>query len=321
MNARQTIQRIGGLILMVVGMTVGAAGRAANVTVRCGSGGENAFPSISAALAHLDARGTNTIAVYGACQENLSITDFNHLTLNANAGASISDASGGTTTAIVITSSQTVSINGFTINGGVMCQISSFCGFSGNTFQNSRGGVALGDGVYIRAASHASFSGDKIVNNGRFGMTLTGGSFAEATGITVSGNTAAGIFLAVGPTVLLNNPTITKNGYHGIWVREHSTLFMSDGEVTGNDGSGISLDSGSEALIFATVTGNLITGNGDYGVLVADLSLADSWTTGTRVSGNHTALNSGQPDVQCIGKASAVVGVPLNGTISATCGP
>jgi hypothetical protein len=318
MDARRAIKRIGWAILIAAGMTTAADGQAANVTVRCGGGGEDAFPSISAALAHLDARGANTIAVYGACQENLSITDFNDLTLNANAGASISDASGGTKTAIVITSSQTVTINGFTINGGVMCQISSFCGFSGNTFQNSRGGVALGDGVYIRAASHASFSGDKIVNNGRFGMTVTGGSFAEATAITVSGNAVAGMFLVAGPTVLLNNVTIANNNYHGIWVRDHSTLFITDSEVTGNGGSGVSLESGSEALLYATVTGNTITRNANYGVLVADLSLANS----DGVTGNSVSGNSGQPDVQCVGKSSAAIGLPLKaGTISAICGP
>jgi len=317
MDACRAIKRIGWAILIAAGMTAAADGQAANVRVRCGGGGEDAFPSISAALAHLDARGTNTIAVYGACQENLSITDFNQLTLNANAGASISDASGGTKNVIVITSSQTVNFNGFTIDGALLCQISSFCGFSGNTFQNARGAGGLGDGVFIRAASHASFSGDKIVNNGRFGMTVTGGSFAEATGITVRGNASAGMFLVVGPTVLLNNPTIANNGYHGIWVRDHGTLFITDSEVTGNGGSGISLESGSEALLYATLTGNVITGNGNYGVLVADLSLVDGWTTGNTVSGN-----SGQPDVQCVGKSSAAIGLPLKaGTISATCGP
>ncbi len=304
------------MILIVIGTAVAVDSRAANVTVRCGGGGEDAFPSISAALAHLDARGTNTVAVFGACRENLSITDFNRLTLNANAGASISDASGGTNNVIVITSSQTVIFNGFTINGEVLCQVSSFCGFTGNTFRNSPA-----DGVYVRAASHASFSGDKIVNNGRFGLTVTGGAFVEATAITVSGNASAGMFLVVGPTVLLNNPTIANNGFNGIWVRDHGTVFITDGEVTGNSGNGVALESGSEALFYATATGNVITRNGNYGVLVGDLSIADSWTTGNRVSGNHTTTNSGQPDVQCVGKSSSAVGVALDGAVSATCGP
>jgi hypothetical protein len=324
MDARRAIKRIGWAILIAAGMSAAADGQAASVTVRCGGGGEDAFPSISAALAHLDARATNTIAVYGACQENLSITDFNHLTLNANAGASISDASRATNNVILITSSQTVTLNGFTINGAVLCQVSSFCRFTGNTFQNARGGIgpqggaSLSDGVYIRAASHASFSGDKMVNNSRFGMTVTGGSFAEATAITVSGNAVAGMFLAVGPTVLLNNVTIANNGYFGIYVRDHSTLFITDSEVTGNGGTGVSLESGSEAFLSATVTGNVITGNGNYGVLIADLSLANS----DGVTGNSISGNSAQPDVQCVGKSSAAVGLPLRaGTISATCGP
>jgi hypothetical protein len=70
----RTIKLIGRAILALVGTMVAVDGVAASVTVRCGGGGENAFPSISAPLAHLDARGTNTVAVFGACRENLSIT-------------------------------------------------------------------------------------------------------------------------------------------------------------------------------------------------------------------------------------------------------
>jgi hypothetical protein len=90
--------------------------------------------------------------------------------------------------------------------------------------------------------------------------------------------------------------------------------------VTGNALNGVSIETSSEARFTTTVTGNSITGNGDYGVLIADLSLGNNETAGTSITGNHTTTNAGQPEVQCVGKSPAGVGVALAaGTVSATC--
>jgi hypothetical protein len=321
MDARQTIQRIGRMILIVVGTVAAADSLAANVTVRCGGAGEDAFPSITAALAHLEARGPNVVTVHGACQENLSIVYFNRLTLNAAAGASISDASGGVNSVIAITDSQTVVFNGFTINGAVVCQIASTCGFSGNTFQNSPR-----DGIQLQSHSYALFNGDQIVNSTGRGLLIAGGSIVDATAITVTGNgltsASAGIRLVQSAVLLLNASTIANNGLDGIRVTDHSSLHTTDNTVTGNFDSGIGIESGSEARFSTGVTGNVISGNGNYGVFIADLSLGNNETAGNTISGNHTRINSGQRDVQCVGKSPAAVGQALKaGTVSATCGP
>ena len=317
-----TLTSIGGAILVVAVMASATAVQAANVTVHCGGSGEDAFPSISAALTHLDARGPNTVTVSGACQENISITYFNRLTVNANAGASISDASGGTKPVIAITDSQTVIVSGFTINGAVVCQTVSTCAFIGDTIQNSPG-----DGAAIKDSSYALFSGGTIANNpsGR-GLVVAGGSHVNASGIAVKNNGttsgSAGIRLVQGAVLLLASSTVSGSGLHGVRLTDHSTLDSDDNTVTGNAFSGISIETGSEARFTATTTGNVISGNGDYGVLIGDLSLGNNETPGNSVSGHHTTFNIGQPDVQCVGKSPAGVGVALSaGTVSVTCGP
>jgi hypothetical protein len=311
---------MGGAILVIAGISTAMVGYAANVTVHCGGGGDDAFPSISAALAHLDARGPNTLMVYGACKENISITLFNRLTLNAAAGASISDASAGANSVIAITDSQTVIISGFTINGAVVCQTVSTCAFIGDTLQNSPG-----DGLQVVDSAYALLSGGTITNNpsGR-GLLIASGSHVNASGITVSNNGAAnqssGIRLQ-GAVLLLTGSTVSGNGFHGVALSDHSTLHSIDNTVTGNAFSGVAMRTSSEARFTRATTGNLISGNGDYGVLIADLSLGNSDTAGNSMSGNHTTLNTGQPDVQCIGRFSAAVGEPLAaGTVGATCG-
>jgi hypothetical protein len=322
MSARRTHKSICCAILIVAGMAGARSGQAANVAVQCGGGAdEDSYQSISAALSHLDPRGPNTVTVSGSCQENLSITYFNRLTLNANPGASISDASGGKSNVIAITDSQTVIFNGFTINGGVVCQTVSTCAFFGDTFRN-----APGDGVAITDTSYAVISGSTITDNpsGR-GLLVAGGSHVNASGITVRSNGASGfsgIRVVQSAVLLLANSTIANNGRDGIAVTDHSSLHSTDNTVTENANNGISLASGSEARFTAITTGNVIGGNGNYGVLIADLSLGNNETAGNSTSGNHTTTNAGQPDVQCVGKSPAGVGVALkSGTVSSTCGP
>jgi hypothetical protein len=210
MSVRRTHKSICCATLIVAAMAAATSAQAANVAVQCSGGaGEDSYKSISAALSHLDPSGPNTVSVSGACQENLSITFFNRLTLNANPGASISDASGGKSNVIAIIDSQTVIINGFTINGGVACQTVSTCAFFGDTFQN-----APGDGVAITDTSYAQISGSTITNNpnGR-GLLVAGGSHVNASGITVRSNGAggsSGVRLEQSAVLLLANSTITN---------------------------------------------------------------------------------------------------------------
>src|SRR5262249_12112372 len=89
-------------------------------------------------LRQTETSGSNTIIVSGSCKENITIQSLDNLTLTAQSGASITDASNGTLDVIDVIDSRRVSINGFTISGGangVACFDASLCRFSGNTVQ------------------------------------------------------------------------------------------------------------------------------------------------------------------------------------------
>jgi len=80
--------------------------QAADLKVNCN--GTGALSTINSALKLLNPIGPNTVTVSGACHENVLIQSFDRLTLTANPGASINDASGGTVDVITIEDSQRV---------------------------------------------------------------------------------------------------------------------------------------------------------------------------------------------------------------------
>src|SRR5215467_6581323 len=116
--------------------------QAADFHVNCGRVGQG-LNTISAAVSKIsekakhEALGPNTITVTGACVENVNIASLDNLTLQAGpAGASISDASGGTLDTVAVADSNRFALNGFTINGSVDCFDNAVCRLIGNTIQN-----------------------------------------------------------------------------------------------------------------------------------------------------------------------------------------
>ena len=106
--------------------------------------------------------------VSGTCNENLVIQSLDNLTLTAQGAASINDSSGGNADVIDIADSRRVSINGFTINGGVngvVCSDASLCRFNGNTVQGS-----ANYGVIV-VESQATFNGDILQNHTGRGLS------------------------------------------------------------------------------------------------------------------------------------------------------
>src|SRR5262245_21080929 len=94
-----------------------AATTANAVTLRVNCGEHTGLTSIGAALKALqysESRAPATINISGACKENLLIQSFDRLTLNGLPGASVTDASGGTSDVIDVADSQSVSINNLT---------------------------------------------------------------------------------------------------------------------------------------------------------------------------------------------------------------
>jgi hypothetical protein len=262
--------------------------------------------SINAALARLDPNRIWTLRVTGTCNENVTVQSFEDLTLIANPGASINDASGGTLDVLTVADTPEFSLQGFTINGGfdaVNCIDYSLCRFSGNTVQGS-----LGTGVLV-FESRASFQGDIIQNNAGRGLAVANGSVVLAASVTLQGNGGSGVILLAGGYLTSLNVTSQNNGAFGIRVTQHSTLRSIDSTLTGNAG-GVSIESSSEAFFDSITTGNLINANFGPGVGLSDLSFAN-FTESITITGNNLG-NPGGVDVFCGPQFSATRGALTN---------
>jgi hypothetical protein len=196
------------LVLLMSTSTV----RAATLYVNCG--GKVGLTSIGAALKVVHSSGPSTINVSGACNENVVIQNLDRLTLNAAPSASINDISGGNTDTVQIASSQSVSINNFTINGGatgVDCLLGSLCYLNGNTVQGAAGGIGVGAG----ALSRVFVSGGTVQNN-FWGINAQNGGGVWAIGVLIQQN-QLGVNLVSGG-LLQTNATITGNAGTGIFA-------------------------------------------------------------------------------------------------------
>src|SRR4030095_6085647 len=110
--------------------------QATKLTVNC----DNHEPIRTALrqLAATNPQGPNTITVSGACKGNIVIKSMDRLTLITKKGASITDRSNGTSAVVDIEDSHSVTVQGFTINGGaqgISCSTASVCYLTGNTIQ------------------------------------------------------------------------------------------------------------------------------------------------------------------------------------------
>jgi hypothetical protein len=281
--------------------------RAADFHVNCGRVGQG-LNSISAAVAKIsekakhEALGPNTITVTGACVENVSIINLDNITLQASpAGASISDASGGTLDTVTVGDSNRFALNGFTINGSVNCFDDAVCRLFGNTIQNSQTGQGL-------RASRASIDSqnDSISNNpNSFGVVSTNQARVVLIDDTVSNN-GRGVQVTFAGFVLLTasntTTTVSNNGDYGIFAAGHGTVRLAVANVTGNGLDGIRVQDGSVLRTdSAAPTVNNITGNGAAGVNLGDLSHAFFANDG---SVNITG-NLGGTDVYCAGQFAA----------------
>jgi hypothetical protein len=281
--------------------------RAADFHVNCGRVGQG-LNSISAAVAKIsekakhEALGPNTITVTGACVENVSIINLDNITLQASpAGASISDASGGTLDTVTVGDSNRFALNGFTINGSVNCFDDAVCRLFGNTIQNSQTGQGL-------RASRASIDSqnDSISNNpNSFGVVSTNQARVVLIDDTVSNN-GRGVQVTFAGFVLLTasntTTTVSNNGDYGIFATAHGTVRLAVADITGNGLDGIRVQDGSVLRTdFVAPIVNNITGNGASGVNLGDLSHAWFAPDGSmNITGNLSGT-----DVYCAGQFAA----------------
>jgi hypothetical protein len=294
-------------LLICAVIAVGSA-QAATFHVNCSSTGqedEDSLRSIGAAIARLGRGDPSTIVVNGACTENVVIQSVDRLTINALAGASITDASAGTAAVISIADSRGIFVTGFSVTGGgtsIVCGDHSTCSFSGNSIQNSSG-----DGLVVTNGSSADSVGDVFHNNAGRGLVVSYASSAIVTNATVTNNGVpfgeTNIRLRNHASLALRNSTVQGSVYVGIRLTDHSTLELVDNVITANTFSGVSLESSSEATFDANVTGNTINANSGGGVLLYDVSLANFTT------GQDTITGNGNKDVYCSGSHAFATGL------------
>lgn len=246
--------------------------------------------TLSALLAKLDPNHPYTIRVSGACQDNATITNFTDLTLIAEPGASITDASGGLSPVISVGRTTTFEMQGFTISGQpVWCIDNSTCFFSGNTFQDS-----ADEGVSVDQSS-ADFVGDTSQHNAGPGFRITDSAVVSMDTVSIIDNGGNGAFVGYGSTAVVLNSTAQNNGAQGFRVSTHSLISLAGSNVSNNGQDGVFVLVGSEGLF----DGNTITSNGQAGVRVRDLSMV------TFPGGSDVTGNLGGTDVVCEGQFGA----------------
>ncbi len=260
-------------------VAIGAASQhaqAANLSVNCDK--HESISKVLRLLAKTNPQGPNTITISGNCKGNFVIQSMDRLTLITKTEASITDRSGGSSVVVDIEDSHSVTVQGFTINGGaggLNCGSASVCYFTGNTIQD---GTGIGVGVVVGGASRAFLESNVIQNNGFRGATVREGSQMFSSNDVFKGNADKGVVAAFGAyfeasnSSFLNNAvgleaadshvrlrggTISGNGDGAIFVGNSSATFQGP-TITANSGVGVHLDDGSFAVFLgANITGNL----------------------------------------------------------------
>jgi hypothetical protein len=265
--------------------TVGAASQyaqAANLSVNCDK--RQSINQALGVLAKTNPQGPNRIVVSGSCNENLAIQSMDRLTLITEHGASITDDSGGSSAVVDIEDSHSISLQGFTINGGnggVNCGAASVCCLTGNTIQDG-----VGNGVFVSGGSNVFLESNVIQNNGGRGSILIGGSQMSSSNDVFQGNAEQGVDVGPGSHLQTSNSNFFNNAI-GIRVGT-ATAQLRGGTISGNVGNGMTL-LGNASVAFL---GPTITGNGGVGVHLEDGSFAGF--VAANVTGNLSGL-----DVDC----------------------
>src|SRR5436190_288342 len=267
-------------LLVAIG-TASQYAQAANLRVNCDK--QESIGKALRLLANTNPQGPNRITVSGSCDENLVIQSMDRLTLITEQGASITDGSGATLPVVDIEDSHSVTVQGFTINGGnggVNCGSASVCYLTGNTIQNG-----AGNGVFLSGGSHAFLQSNVIQNNGGRGSSVSGGSQMSSSNDVFQGNAAPGVdvsgsYFEASNSNFLNNTIGLRVGV--------STVQLRGGTISGNLGDGMTLLGNASVAFF----GPTITGNGDHGVHLEDGAFAGF--IAANVTGNLSGL-----DVDC----------------------
>jgi hypothetical protein len=270
------------LFLLVAGVASHYA-QAANFSVNCDR--NERINKTLRLVAMANPLGPNRITVVGSCKENLKIRSMDRLTLITKTGASITDRSGETLAVVDIEDSHSVTVQGFTINGGaqgILCSNASVCYVTGNTIQG-RGGSRFG--VNVVRGSRAFLESNVIQNWGR-GAFIDQSAEVFSSNDVFQGNGGSAIVVINRSYFESVNSHLDNNGF-GIEAGG-SGVFLAGGTISGNSTDGVRVFAASEAIF----QGPTITANGGFGVIVKDGSFAGFLAAS--ITGNLSGL-----DVDC----------------------
>lgn len=323
----ETIRRwTSALVLCVVGLFGGLAtaqGRPTGHTLQvdCNSG-----QTISNALAALknnpmSASGPNTVLISGTCNEDVSISAMNNLTLQGNPTATINGSANGNG-ALFVTDLQNLTVNNIVITGsGVFCAAAT-CHFNNDTVQNT-----VGAGIVSGPSGFVTVNASTVQQNGGPGLQIHSNGNLVVAGSTVQGNAGAGISIQSGASLIVTqqaqgyiltgpaNTVIQNNGTDGIFADVNSTVKVFFTAITGNGRDGLRIQGGSKALVGVTS----ITGNTGHGVRIGDLSFVE-FGGGNNVSGNNSGA-ANPLDVVCDPQFSATRGLAALSGTTTNCAP
>ena len=275
--------RFFSFILLVAMGAASRCAQATNLTVNCDR--HESLHKALRLLATTNPQGPNKIAVLGSCKGNFVIQSMDRLTLITKTGASITDRSNGNLAVLDIEDSHSVTVQGFTINGGgggVLCNSTSVCYLTGNTIQDG-----AGTGVGVFADSHAVLESNVIQNNGSRGATVNDRSRMASSNDVFQGNGAQGVAVISGAYFGASNSSFLNNDV-GVEGFLNSTLRVGGGTISGSGRDGVILLGGAQAS-FGSMT---ITANGRSGIHLEDGSFAVFF--GSTITGNLSGT-----DVEC----------------------
>jgi len=293
--------------LALAAMTCGIAislftsvAQARDSKVNCNSPGANG--RLANVLSRLDPGETNVVHVSGKCHENLVITGFDRLSLIADPGAVLEDASGGQLAVVEIRDSQRVVVQGFTIRGGnegLFCRNFSFCRFIDDTIEGtSNKGTNDPAGIWI-AVSGARLTNVVVRDAAEQGIALYQARVI-AENVSISNVTAGDRYPGIGINMVQSSQldgggtgpvTIQDTAGPGVVVRDASHLGLGQLSVKRSGLDGIQLWNGSNAVLF----GPTVTANAQHGVLVgagSNLELQGGAVTDNQLVGVNLILGS-----------------------------
>jgi hypothetical protein len=272
------------ILALILFAAIGVAGQyawAANLTVNCDK--RETIHKAVKLLADSNPQGPNKITVSGSCKGNFVIQGMDRVTLITKTGASITDRSNGTLAVVDIEDSRSVTVQGFTINGGaqgILCNTASVCYLTGNKIQGPGG-----FGVDVLRGSRA-FLESNVIRNWARGAFITGSAEVFSSNDVLQGNGGSAIAVLNRSYFESLNSSLDNNGV-GIEAGG-SGVFLGGGTISGNSSDGVRVLAASEAIF----SGPTITANGGVGVQVVDSSFAAFLAAS--ITGNLSGL-----DVDC----------------------